>query len=268
MRTVDRRRKSLLIFTLLFLALAAGALVVSRRRLISEPYVSPAVRSQTGPTRIVQTATSTGRHGAYYLPRDYQSRALPVLVFLHGTGGKGSRMILRLSALAEREDFIAIAPDSVNVTGVWLADQGTGGVTEDRRHVLDCLREVLTLPRVRADRAQILIAGFSVGGGAAASIASHEDLFTAFAVLHGHVALDAMGPRRVRGWLSAGDRDRLRTVEQIRSLANRLRAEGFPEVDMQEFRADHTLGEQELATLVAWWLRRPPAISAGTAGSR
>ena len=60
-------------------------------------------------------------------------------------------------------------------------------VTEDYRHIMDCVREVLTLPGVRIDPAHVLIAGYSVGGSAAPYLASHEDLFTAFAVLHGHV---------------------------------------------------------------------------------
>jgi predicted esterase len=120
------------------------------------------------------------------------------------------------------------------------------------------VREVLALPGVRVDRARVLIAGFSVGGNVAVSLASHEDLFSAFAVLHGHVELNGLGPRRVRGWLSAGDRDRIRTVEQIRRLADHLtRGAGFPEVETRAFRADHTLGDEELAALVAWWLRRP-----------
>jgi hypothetical protein len=48
-----------------------------------------------GQTHAVQAATSTGRHGAYYLPEHYESRTLPLLVFFHGTGGKGSLAILR-----------------------------------------------------------------------------------------------------------------------------------------------------------------------------
>jgi predicted esterase len=75
-------------------------------------------------------------------------------------------------------------------------------------------------------------------------------------VLYGHVVVDGMGPRRVRAWLSTGDRDRLRTAEYIRSLADYLtRREAFPEVETRLFRVDHRLQEDELAALVAWWLR-------------
>ena len=53
----------------------------------------------------IQATTSTGRHGAYYLPPHYESGALPLVVMLHGTGGKGSVAILHFRALAERERF-------------------------------------------------------------------------------------------------------------------------------------------------------------------
>jgi len=211
----------------------------------------------TGVTRAVQAATSTGRQGAYFLPRGYESRALPLLVFFHGTGGKGSLAILRLQALAEQEGFIVLAPDSVSVSGVWMVGQRPGETTADHGHVMACVREVLAVPGVRVDPGRALAAGFSVGGSGAAYLATHEAVFTALAVLHGHVALGAMGPRRPRTWLSVGDRDRVRTVEYMKSVAAHLEQEGFPKVELRVFRADHTLQDEELAGLVAWWLGRP-----------
>ena len=166
-------------------------------------------------------------------------------------------MILHVLELAEQVGFVAVAPDSVSVAGVWGVGQHPNEVTEDYRHIMDCVREVLALPGVRLDPAHVLIAGFSVGGSAAPYLATHEDLFTAFAVLHGHVALGAMGPRRVPGWLSTGDRDRVRTAEYIRSVADYMtRHARLPEVEVRMFRADHTLQKDELTALVAWWLHR------------
>src|SRR5262245_15040688 len=72
---------------------------------------------QTGITHTVKAATSTARQGAYYLPSDYESRSLPLMVSFHGTGGKGSLMILRLQARAERGGFMVLAPDSVRGAG-------------------------------------------------------------------------------------------------------------------------------------------------------
>jgi dienelactone hydrolase len=77
---------------------------------------------------------------------------------------------------------------------------------------MDCVREVLRTPGVRIDPARVLAAGFSVGGSVAPYIATRESLFTAFAVLHGHVVPGSLGRLRPRAWLSAGDQDRVRTV--------------------------------------------------------
>jgi poly(3-hydroxybutyrate) depolymerase len=246
-----------LLISLVLVTLGGWVDVVFHRSLTSSSWPREAEGGQTGGTRTVQARTSTGRQGTYFLPRDYETRALPLMVGFHGTAGKGSLMVLRLQALAEREGFIVLAPDSVSVPGVWVVGQRPDEVTEDYRHVMDCVREVLQVPGVRVDRAHVLAAGFSVGGSVAPYIASHEDLFNAFAVLHGHVTPGAMGPRRPRGWVSAGDRDRVRTVEYMKSVADHLRRhEGFTDVEQRVFHVDHSLGDEELAALVAWWLRR------------
>ena len=211
---------------------------------------------ETGTVRMIQTTTSTGRQGAFYLPPGHESRTLPLVVLLHGTGGKGSLMLLRLRVLAEREGFIVAAPDSVNVAGVWTVGQRPDEPTEDVRHVMDSVREVMTIPGVRIDRARVLIAGYSVGGAVAPYLASREDLFTAFAVLHGHVSMGSLGPRRVRGWLSTGEGDRVRTVAFTKDTADHMtRRAGFPAIEMRVFRGDHALQDDELSELVAWWLR-------------
>jgi len=212
------------------------------------------VRNDATAVRTLEAATSTGRSGAYYIPPGAPGRALPLLVMLHGTGGKGSLVVTRLRALADRQGFIALAPDSVSVAGVWLTQADAPGPGEDQRHVVASVREVLAVPEARVDRARVLLAGFSVGGGMAAYLASREDVFTAFAVLHGHVPVDALGPRRVRGWLSTGDRDGRRTAEQVRATAEQVRRAGFADVTMRVFRGDHALSDEELAALVGWWL--------------
>lgn len=43
--------------------------------------LADAQAGEMGQTRAVQAATSTSRHGAYYLPQRHESRTLPLLVF-------------------------------------------------------------------------------------------------------------------------------------------------------------------------------------------
>jgi poly(3-hydroxybutyrate) depolymerase len=144
------------------------------------------------------------------LPAGHESQALPLLVFFHGTGGKGSLAILRLQALAERERFIVLAPDSASVAGVWIVGQRPGETTQDSRHVMACLREVLAAPGAHIDVAHVLAAGFSVGANGA-YLATHEAVLT--------------------------------------SSTAALR-----QVELRVFRADHTLQDEELSGLIAWWL--------------
>src|SRR5262245_20813632 len=120
-----------------------------------------------GVTRTVQGKTSTARQGTYYLPNKYDVGPLPLMVVFHGTGGKGSLMVRRLQALADREGFIVLAPDSVSVSGVWSVASQAEGVTEDYRHVMECVREILQAPGVRVDAGRVLAAGFSVGASVA-----------------------------------------------------------------------------------------------------
>lgn len=246
-----------LVIVLLLVVFVAGVSPIRMRVL---DWLSGAASAQTGATgltRAVQAAASTGRQGTYYLPRDRESRALPLLVFFHGTGGKGSLAVLRLQALAEREGVIVLAPDSVSVAGVWVVGQRPGEVTEDYSHVMACVREVLTTPDVRVDPARVLAVGFSVGGSVAPYLATHESVFAALGILHGHVVPGSLGPRRPRVWLSAGDRDRVRTVASMKSMADYLRRQGFLEVEQRVFSVDHLLQEEELTALAAWWLGRP-----------
>ena len=88
-------------------------------------------------------------------------------------------------------DAYAVEP----ICAVLPIAQRPGEVTEDYRHVMGCVREVLGLPDIRVDREPLLIAGFSVGGSVAPYIATHDDPFTAFGVLHGHVVLE--GPEAI-----------------------------------------------------------------------
>ena len=156
--------------------------------------------------------------------------------------------------MAERERFIALAPDSVSVAGVWSVGQRSDEKTEDYRHPMECVREVMRAPGVRVDPARVLAVGFSVGASVTPYVATHESQFTAFAVLPGHITPGSFGTLRPRAWVSAGDQDRVRTVDYMRSVADHLTRAGFPAVDLRVFKADHRLGDDELMALIAWWI--------------
>ena len=109
------------------IVLTSGAIVY---RLASGPSTEPRPvdRPATGVATTLAATTSTGRSGVYYLPPGSESGSVPLMVALHGTGGKGSAMLARLRPIAERERFIVVAPDSVSVAGAWLVARGAQGV--------------------------------------------------------------------------------------------------------------------------------------------
>src|SRR4029077_18610573 len=125
---------------------------------------------------VLQAATTTGRHGAYYLPGGYDAQPMPLLVALHGTNASGAPMPRRLQSLADKQHFVVVAPDSASVAGAWVVGQKLDEQAEDYRSLLGTAREVLARPGVRVDRARVLIAGYSVGGSMALHVASHDDL--------------------------------------------------------------------------------------------
>jgi predicted esterase len=159
----------------------------------------------------------------------------------------------RLTPGADRDGFAVLVPDSVEPGG-WRVGDRPDDVTADRRHVMDCVSELLARPDVHVDRSRVLVAGFSAGGSSAPAIASHEEPFTAFAILHGGVVAGSFGPRHLRGWLSTGRGDTVRSVAQVQQAAAQLRAGGATDLEIQAFDGGHVLFDPEIDAMLAWWL--------------
>ncbi len=161
---------------------------------------------------------------------------------------------------AEHERFIVVAPDSriaPNGQPSWEVPDRPGDTTEDHGHIRRCVEEVLAMPGVLVDAEQTLVAGHSGGASTAPCEASVDDLYTAFAVLHGGVFAGGLGPRRPRGWFSTGSNDSVRPPQGVREATEQVRRVGFADVVYREFQEGHELGEYEIHGLIAWWLGTP-----------
>jgi poly(3-hydroxybutyrate) depolymerase len=159
--------------------------------------------------------------------------------------------------MAEREKFLIVAPDSriaPNGLVTWEVPTEPGERTEDWDHVRRCVDELRSIAGVSVDAARTLIVGFSGGGSTAPYVASVDDFYTAFAVLHGGVFVGGLGPRRVRGWLSTGDADSWRPPSQVRESAERVRRLGFGSIVYRVYHEGHELRAEEVEELVEWWL--------------
>lgn len=203
------------------------------------------------------TTNSIGRTGSYYLPYGYNVEAKPVLVVYHGTNGSGSDMVYEFDDLAAKYGFIIVAPDSrLAPDGQYAWEVGTapGEVTEDLTHAQNCLAEVKNIAGVSFYNEYIMSAGHSAGGSSAPYIATNDDQFTAFAILHGGVFTAGLGDRDVRGWLSTGEEDTLRTTDMVQGYYDSIVNDGFTDVTYNIYSGGHLLSDQEKEELIQWWL--------------
>lgn len=213
--------------------------------------LTPSIPARRG---VFTARNSFGRSGAYYLPPNYQTRALPLVVLFHGTGVDGSVALGELLPLAEAKSLLVVAPDSGRApdgTATWQVGDHPGDRTADFEHSRACLREFEALPGVRIQRRLAL--GYSGGGSSAPYFATNDSRFDAFAVLHGGIFVGGFGGYARRGWFSTGQSDGWRSPAQVRVAAEQARGAGVS-VTMREFPGGHNLALPEIEAALDWWL--------------
>lgn len=233
--------------TILLLAVVSGLAILLFRHFTGG-------RDEEGPIGVQNEA---GRSGWFYIPAGSRSSAVPLLVFLHGSGGSGRDFLAALRPFAKARYFLVVAPDSRRSPRgdfTWEAGDQPGQITPDLTHTIDCIDWVRVHGRLTFDSSRVLIAGFSAGGSSAPYIASNQLLFTHTAVLHGGVFPGGIGPRRVPAWFSTGEDDRYRSVALVQESASALSALGFSSVTFRAYPGGHELSEDELRGLIDWWL--------------
>jgi len=162
--------------------------------------------------------------------------------------------------LAEQHGFAIVMPDSrISPTGEFTWEVGTepGEITPDYSHALACLAEVETNHGLLIDEQRVLGAGYSGGASSAPYLASNEELFTAFAVLHGGVFPGGIGDNIVPGWFSTGEDDSLRSPTHMQEQLDSLIPLGFDNLVLEIFPGGHGLSEEEVRRVTEWWLELP-----------
>ncbi len=224
--------------------LAAGGAILWRYVLASRADIEALLPGTAG---TLATKNSAGRSGAYFLPSGYAGRQLPLLVAIHGTNGSGEAMMRFFREAAEREKFMVVAPDSrlaPDGKDSWEVGDHAGEITPDFLHARACVAELLAMPGVRLDPTHVLIAGHSGGGSTAPYVATNEEPYTAFAVLHGGVFAGGLGKRTVRGWFSTGQTDGLRGPAGMQEAATRAKAAGVAAAGAAEVRRGRGCGQK------------------------
>ena len=205
----------------------------------------------------LETANEVGRTGSYYLPAGEVADPLPLLVLFHGSGGDGVSMSTMFEELASELGVAIVAPDSrQDPDGNYNWEVGTepDEVTPDYTHALACMDELLARNDWTLDTDHVMAAGFSGGASSAPYLATNEDVFTAFAVLHGGVYTGGLGDNIIPGWFSTGKDDDARTPEAVQEAYESVEALGFEDLVFALYAGGHELSDQEKADVLDWWL--------------
>src|SRR5687768_6063062 len=73
-------------------------------------------------SKAFKTTNSGGRSGYYFLPKNYKSKALPLMLIFHGSNISGKTVVKLFKKLAKESNFIIAAPDSSNPMGWEVPD--------------------------------------------------------------------------------------------------------------------------------------------------
>ncbi|WP_207455541.1 alpha/beta hydrolase [Herbiconiux sp. SYSU D00978] len=179
-----------------------------------------------------------GRSGDHLLlvPAESPDIPVPLVVFLHGSGGEPARSLAFLEAEAARLGFVLLVPKSSSYT--W--DVIVGGFGPDVAALDDVLAEVFD--RFPVDPERVLLSGFSDGASYALTLGLRNgDLFRR--ILAFSPGFVVPGPREGRPpvFVSHGTSDPILPIDRCsREIVPRLRAEGY-DVDYREFDDGHVV---------------------------
>lgn len=182
------------------------------------------------------------------LPAD---TVVPLLIVLHGSGGRGSWMVQQWQDMAQQKGFIVVGPDSTHASS-WRIREDNPEVFRDL--VLAVAREHLI------DTKRIYLFGQSGGAVYALTLSMLESEFFAATAIHAgswrvpkdYVALE-YATRKIPIAIFVGSRDAYFPVKSVKQTIAALRKAGHPTAMKVIARHDHDY--QDVATQVnpaAW----------------
>ena len=211
---------------------AGGPMEVQYKDMLIQPLPTPDEPANAADSakpgfhlRAVKTEKGERKY-TVFVPNGYDGKtAFPVVLFLHGSGERGedgvksAQVGLGAAIHGHPEDYPAIAvfPQAKES---WRAD------SDDIKAALAALDDVLAT--YKADRAQVVLTGLSMGGsGSWGLAAAHPERFRAVVPICGGARTETVETlKAVPVWSIVGDADGDRTVLSGRAMVEALRAAG------------------------------------------
>jgi phospholipase/carboxylesterase len=211
---------------------------------------APTVAVEPGEHRLGLGDPATRRDGILYVPRSAASHPVPLLVLLHGGGGRASYFRFTFP-LAEEAGVVILTLDSRDNT--WDAIDSPYG--PDVLFIDAALQHTFT--RVAIDPRRVALGGISDGASYALSLGiANGDLFTHLvAVSPGFIAPPSPPVGRPLIFVAHGTRDNVYSVDGTRRhIVPRLKDSGY-DVTYQEFDGPHSMLPPTAREVMEWLVR-------------
>ena len=191
------------------------------------------------------------RDAILHMPPKPAPGPLPLLVLLHGAGGRGDRMLERLGTAGDDAGVVVLAPDSRGPS--WDAIRGSFG--PDVRFLNKALEKVFQM--VAIDPARLAVGGFSDGATYALSLGLiNGDLFTRVIAFSPGFLVDGTPHGQPRFFVSHGRADDILPINQCsRRLVPELQKTGH-DVTYREFEGKHELPPAIATEAMAWLAKK------------
>ena len=207
----------------------------------------PAGAPEPAPGRVLRLRGDRSE-GLLAVP-DVPAGPVPLLVFLHGSGGRPQQSLALVQEAAGRRGVAVLAPRSAQHT--WDVVLGEPGPD------VAGVRELLALARVHVDvdPAALALGGFSDGGSGALSLGlANPHLVAAVLAFSPGFFVDGTSATPPRCFLAHGTGDRVLPIARTtRRIVPLLRARGG-QVEHVEFDGGHEVPADLVERALAWWL--------------